>query len=315
MHLKHFSRFLMALGVFLIAAFVAATVAEWILRLSGSPSMSEMTSILRIEGASLAMVDARAFRWSQGLSNLLGFLLPSLLLPLFFREKTRNYLALQFPGWSNIIESVLLLAVAIPMLSGLIAWNEGFEFPSYFKAASDTFRELETLNNRIYEQILRMYNGWDLLTCILVMAVIPAIGEEWFFRGILYKVFQQWTGKAAFSVLLSALIFTLIHVQIFKFVPMLLLGLLLGALRWWSGSIWPSVLVHFINNLMAVLGAWMSSRSTELSFLDQQYVFPKAAQWVSAVLFALLAFRFWMNRSPEQEFSPEANTEHELEKE
>lgn len=314
MHLKHFSRFLMALGVFLIAAFVSAMIAGWLLQVAGSPSMTEITGILRVEGSSLAMFDARVFRWSQGISNLLGFFLPALILPLLFREKIRSFLALTFPGWSKIIESVLLLAVSIPMLTGLIAWNEGFEFPTYFKAAADTFRELETLNNRIYEQILRMENSMDLFTCILVMAVIPALGEEWFFRGVLYKIFQQWTGKAAFSVLLSALIFTLIHVQIFKFVPMLLLGLLLGALRWWSGSIWPSVVVHFINNLMAVVGAWVvSKQGNELSFLDKNYVFPAAAQWVSAILFALLAFRYWMNR--EQRHVQLTESAHELEEE
>ena len=87
--------------------------------------------------------------------------------------------------------------------------------------------------------------------CFLI-AVIPAIGEEFVFRGILHKVFRQWTGNAHIAVWISAFLFSAMHMQFYGFLPRLFLGAVLGYMLVSTGNIWVPVLAHFFNNTAAV---------------------------------------------------------------
>lgn len=90
---------------------------------------------------------------------------------------------------------------------------------------------------------------WILL---LVCAVVPA-GEELFFRGFVYGTLRRW-GRVL-ATLLSAFFFAAVHQQVVHFLPIFLLGILLALLYERSGSLLPPVLVHGVNNVVAILSA------------------------------------------------------------
>jgi membrane protease YdiL (CAAX protease family) len=93
----------------------------------------------------------------------------------------------------------------------------------------------------------------DLLVNFMMIAILPAIGEEFLFRGVLQRLFINWTRNAHVGILVSAFLFSFIHFQFYGFVPRFLLGLYFGYLMFWSASIWVPVAAHLINNGMAVL--------------------------------------------------------------
>jgi sodium transport system permease protein len=98
-----------------------------------------------------------------------------------------------------------------------------------------------------------MLDRHPLALVLLALAVAPAIAEEWFFRGYLFRALEARSGAAA-TILLSSLAFAALHVfgaagvMLPRLLPSLLMGLALGWLAWRSGSVWPGMLLHALNN-------------------------------------------------------------------
>lgn len=91
----------------------------------------------------------------------------------------------------------------------------------------------------------------QLVLCLLLIAVIPALCEETLFRGALL---YSWRGLGRVrAVALTSVLFALLHFSIPSFPALFLIGAVLGILAYDSRSIWPSVIVHFTNNAMSVL--------------------------------------------------------------
>jgi membrane protease YdiL (CAAX protease family) len=88
---------------------------------------------------------------------------------------------------------------------------------------------------------------------LLLVAIVPALGEEMIFRGLVLPIFRKWTGKLHLAVWLSALLFSAMHMQFFGFLPRLVLGAVLGYLYVWTSSLWVPVIAHFTNNALALI--------------------------------------------------------------
>ena len=87
---------------------------------------------------------------------------------------------------------------------------------------------------------------------ILIIGVIPALGEELLFRGVIQKELFSRNGKIHLSIWITAFLFSACTYN-FRFIPRFLIGGLLGYLFYWSGSIWLPILGHFVNNAGAVI--------------------------------------------------------------
>jgi hypothetical protein len=107
--------------------------------------------------------------------------------------------------------------------------------------------------NGVLENVLLLKNPADLAMAIILVGALPAIGEELFFRGILQKLFIQIFKSAWPGIIFSAFLFSAIHMQFMGFLPRMALGIILGALYWYSGSIFTSMLGHFAYNSINVL--------------------------------------------------------------
>lgn len=92
---------------------------------------------------------------------------------------------------------------------------------------------------------------------VLIIAVIPAIGEELIFRGVFQRIFYDLFKSGHVAVWITAFVFSAIHFQFFGFVPRFILGLVFGYLFLWSGTLWLPVISHFVNNAVPVIGAYI----------------------------------------------------------
>jgi membrane protease YdiL (CAAX protease family) len=86
---------------------------------------------------------------------------------------------------------------------------------------------------------------------VVSVCLIPSIAEEAFFRGYLQSRFLSLGVMAAIT--LQAVLFAAFHLDPFGLPVYLVSGLLLGGVRHWSGSVWPGVAAHFINNLVGIV--------------------------------------------------------------
>jgi membrane protease YdiL (CAAX protease family) len=128
----------------------------------------------------------------------------------------------------------------------LLEWNMMISFPEWLL-------QFDINSEAIVIAFLKMDTIWDLFYTILVVAIVPAIGEELLFRGYLQQKLGNWLSNPHTAILITALLFSAIHFDIQGMIPRFALGVLLGYLFYWSNSLWLPILAHFVNNAQAVI--------------------------------------------------------------
>jgi hypothetical protein len=118
---------------------------------------------------------------------------------------------------------------------------------------AEFMRNMEEAANHILELVTSQRSSWDLITNILVFAVLAGICEEFFFQGSLQPLLMNWTKNPHVGILLTALIFSALHFQFYGFIPRFLLGVYLGYLFYWSRSLWLPILAHVLHNALSIM--------------------------------------------------------------
>ena len=103
------------------------------------------------------------------------------------------------------------------------------------------------------EFMLKRNTVQDLLLNLVLVAVFAGVGEELFFRGVLQRLFIKLFKNPWAGILVTAFIFSAIHFQFYGFIPRFILGILLGLIYWYSGSLWPAIIAHFAYDAFAVI--------------------------------------------------------------
>ena len=137
-------------------------------------------------------------------------------------------------------------------MSPLSEWNANLSFPDFMSGFERWAKEEEDRLAKITSLITAIDSVPELLLGILVIALLPAIGEELVFRGMIQQELWRGSRNIHLAIWTSAFIFSAIHVQFFGFIPRLLLGALFGYLYYWSGNLLIPMFSHFFNNAFAV---------------------------------------------------------------
>ncbi|MHA4808197.1 lysostaphin resistance A-like protein [Flavitalea flava] len=101
--------------------------------------------------------------------------------------------------------------------------------------------------------LLKVNSIWDILINLILIALLPAIFEELCFRGALQRILIQIFKSPWAGIIFTAILFSAFHMQFQGFLPRMFLGILLGAIYWYSGSLWVSILAHFLTNGIQVV--------------------------------------------------------------
>lgn len=229
-----------AIGVSLAAIFLSAMVSGMVLVLAAS-----------MDQGLESFVDARAWLvwiedFTQTRGGLLLVLLPSqtvfLLVaciaaavsPRPFSRRLSLGLGV-LPLWTWVI-----FLVATPM----IGWGSS----QILSLVVDELSE----NLQFIESMMRWHIRQSLPLLFVLVAVVPGVFEEVLFRGyLLTRLAERW--HPFWAILVSAMIFSFAHLDPLHSLGVLPLGLWLGAVAWRTGSVWPAVLCHIVNNAMAII--------------------------------------------------------------
>jgi len=155
-----------------------------------------------------------------------------------------------------LLLTILFTLFTLPFIALLIELNGSIELPAFLRNAESYFRENEVRANLWSSQILSFTEPGDLLVAMLVIAVMPGIAEELFFRGLVQLPLQNGLKNKHVAIFLTAIIFSCLHFQFFSIIPRIVFGILFGYLFLWSGNVWYSCWAHVTNNLVGVLGAY-----------------------------------------------------------
>ena len=207
----------------------------------------------------------------QGLASIFMFVVPPIVYYYITRKENRmqalGLRRLSSPWWL-IIVAVALMFVSIPVTTTLTTWNEGMHLGGAFSGIEKWMKELEETAQALTDKMANVDTIGGLLLNLVVIALIPAVGEEMTFRGVLQQSLTR-RMNPHIAIILSAAIFSFFHFQFYGFLPRMFLGVLLGYMFYITGSLWTSILMHFVNNGSAVV----------LYYLDNKGLIEDAEHW------------------------------------
>lgn len=198
------------------------------------------------------------------LFNALGiFVVPPIIYVWLFAEKPFQSLCLNKISKPVIYALTLLLfVVSLPLLNWVVEWNSQINLPDALSGIENWMRESEERAMELTQALLQMNNISQLLVNLILIAVIPAVGEELLFRGLVQRFFSGWTKNHHIGIWISAILFSALHFQFFGFFPRMLLGALFGYMLYFTGSIWVPIFAHFINNATALIVSYFYGFNT-----------------------------------------------------
>lgn len=198
------------------------------------------------------------------------FIIPPLLFAFMMNWNITGYLRLERkPLNVSWLAGGLMVILALPFLHWLADINGAIRLPEFMSGIEEWMRESERKADEMTEMFINVNTYSAFLVNLLMIAILPAVGEELLFRGVILRFLKDWTGKIHLAVFLSAFIFSSLHFQFYGFLPRFLLGVLLGYMFVWSGSLWVPILVHFINNAAAVLVIFIANRAGRTAELEE----------------------------------------------
>ncbi len=181
------------------------------------------------------------------------FIFPSLILAWLLSERPWIWLGFTKIKWILVLTSVTLFIVCQPLVTFLANINSHLLLPEFLKPVEDWMRNSEDSASQLVFQFLDTRNPFAILLNLIMIVLLPAIGEEMLFRGTIQPVIGQWTKSIHWAVWITAFLFSAMHMQFFTFLPRFLLGVLLGYLLVYGKSIWYPIAGHFMNNFLSLV--------------------------------------------------------------
>ncbi len=197
-------------------------------------------------------------KYMQVLQSIGLFVVPPFILGLLYHGNIREYLRIDRttkPG--SFVLAVFCLLAIVPFINFLGDINSKMSFPAFLSGLENWMRNMEDNAKLLIDKFMVVNSIGGLLFNVFMIAVLPAIGEEFMFRGVIQRIFTNWTGNYHWGIWVTAFVFSAMHMQFYGFLPRLVLGAMFGYLLVWTGTMWVPVLAHFFNNLVGVLGYFL----------------------------------------------------------
>jgi len=199
-------------------------------------------------------------KYFQVVNQIGVFVLPALFYAQLENGNFSGYLRLKRKiNIKYLLISILIIAASIPAINWLVEANEQMRLPEWLSGIEHWMRQSEDKAKALTESFLTVNTVGGLVINLIIIALLAAIGEEFLFRGVLLRIFNDWSKNIHFSVVLSAVLFSAIHFQFYGFFPRLFLGIMFGYIFLWSGTIWITVILHFLFNGLTVVAYYLSN--------------------------------------------------------
>ncbi len=241
--LKHKSAFT-RLSIFLLLLLTCTIVANalWWVLLSGNQSTESLKVLQLFNSVGMFIIPIAAYTYLS-YDNPISFL--------YLNSRIRL---------KDIVLSGFIILAALPFINLMSNLNQELQLPAALSGLEEWMKASEQAAEQMTKQFLQAENIPTLLFNIFLMAIIPAIGEELFFRGTIQQLIYTKGGRHL-AIWITAIIFSAIHLQFYGFVPRMMLGALFGYMLIWSGSLWIPIITHFTNNACAVLSYYIIEKN------------------------------------------------------
>ncbi len=243
-------------------------------------------------GLSPGPEDIFGLRAVTGLGQLLLLFLPTLLLVRLVSFSPREYLRLRAPRLQPVLLALLGIISLQQILQIYLVLQDKIPLPEELGHQLDRYREM-------VEESMKMLVGAgsvpELLWVILVIALIPAVVEEFLFRGLIQRSIERGSSPIH-GAIVTGIVFGAYHLLPSSIVPLSLLGIYLGFLAYRSDCLWVSVIAHFFNNAVACVATYL--RMDDNAVLtgnpkEMSLAMLLGTLWFFGILFLLTTYYFF----------------------
>ena len=255
----HFLRLMVMIGLILGGLIATSLIYVLALLMSGM----SLPQIMEMSQQGPTDLSAGMIRGLLLAQHLMTFILPGLAFGmLFYRSKFLSGLDLSMnPGLTLTILGIFFLVAAYPIVNLSFLANEAIPLPEWAKIFENQAED--TLMT-----ILPMNSVAIFLINLVVIAILPGIGEELIFRGVLQKEIGLMFRSPVVAIWIAAIIFSAIHLQFEGFLPRMVLGVVLGYLYYWTGNLWVPMIAHAFNNGVQIILIYVTG--LDISTFDEK---------------------------------------------
>ncbi len=254
--------------LFLVFTFFLVTALLGILAIKMFYHVSLSEIMFIIENPSKENI--AVIKFMQAFQTIGIFIIPATIAAAFMHTNSSQFLFLKKqPYLISTVIVILSMIACIPVINFAAAINARLDLPETMNLIEEKIQQLRDNYNYLTGLFLESTSFKGFLANVLIMAALPAIGEELLFRGIFQRLFTDWTKNVHIGIIIAAFLFSFFHFEFYGFLPRFLLGILFGYFLAWTSSLWIPILAHFINNFVIVAYFYFIPSSAESSALDQ----------------------------------------------
>ena len=223
---------------------------------------------------SVTKMDISFLRYLLISQHISLFIIPGVILIYKLKPDDGTLYGLRTPSLTEAALVIILAGCLLPLTGFTGELNSAIHLPEWLSGLEKWMREKENMAERLIKTVLNPDTTGSFSVNFIMIAVLPAIGEELIFRGVLQKILTRLFNSGHLAILITSIVFSALHLQFYGFLPRFILGLVFGYLYFWSGTLWLPVIAHFANNAVSVILVYLqngdiASIHDEISFWKQ----------------------------------------------
>jgi len=271
-----------------IAAMVISIALGWLIY---GINLTEMQNVIQDTSNPKSLSVLKFFQIVQSIGV---FIVPPFIVAWFLNDHPSEFLQYRKkPDLKSILFVIAIILFSNPLINLLTEINSRLSLPEWMSSVEIWMQNSENQANQITEAFLSSKSLTTLFTNIAMIGILPAIGEELLFRGIIQQLLKKKFGNAHAAIWISAALFSALHMQFFGFLPRLVLGAMFGYMLEWSGTLWLPVIAHFVNNTTAVIAYYLTNLGVIGNGIDKIGTWNDGSFYIVIISSTFLFVLFW----------------------
>lgn len=249
--LSPWGKLILLLVLILLSALVSALLGMLIGKVFFGLEISTMSHIFTNPETAQQILFIKLY---QFINQIGVFIIPVFIFSFLVSSNSFSYLNINKPpNTTNVLIMGVVVFSYLPFLNYLGDLNQSMTLPEALSWVESWMLDKEIQAKQLTETFLKTNSIGGLAVNLILVSLIPAIGEELLFRGLFLKLFKRITASSHWAVIISAFIFAAIHMQFYGFLPRFFLGLVLGYSFLITQNLWMPIFIHLLNNAASVV--------------------------------------------------------------
>ena len=188
-------------------------------------------------------------------------------------------------NYKQVLIIIGILALTFPLSASLGELNKIIPIPANWAAY---FKLQETAREAQEAALIQLNSFPKYVLSLIVIAFLPALFEETFFRAGLQNIFIRWFKGPWVAIIVTSVIFSLVHLSYYGFLVRFALGILLGIIYYYGGSIWLNVLLHFLFNGVQLTALYIYNHYHPA--VDAKDIDPGSSWWAGIISLGIIIY-------------------------